>query len=568
VAGALSSASAGSTWNTVGVLIGMRRSLARSAPGGAGMARALRSVGLLAAVGTLLLGLVRFPEPDRSVDLLATIILAALLELGVVVLLSKVVVAGLAATLSARRGQELGGLLMAIIIIALASGGWSLVSLVGEQLAAGPGTALGAALRVLPSGWGPVAVAAAGRSDWSLAAAALAGLAVLSGLLLLAWGSLLERSTRKPAGHPPRTAPGRTAPTRLAAPWRGTAGGRRVRRARSSPRRSAWRRDPARSVLLLLALLVSRLSLAVPAAAFHAPAALAWVGLAAALVVGMGAGNVYGDEGTALWLTRMVPGVERADVHGRQIAWLLEVGPVIVGLTVVVTILSGQHGAWPWLLAAVPAVPAVLGGTAGLMVLVSAAMPIRQKDPHRRTGPFGASDDPNAAAALIGRQYLMLLLAALAAVPGGILVLLGSLSDRPFLLAAGVLVGAGTGLLLCWWGGRIAARRLTDRGAELMDLLHLGPPAPRPTAPAVRLSRPTSATRSALWLVGILCVVPQGLVPIGFNLLGVDQQVKVWFAARYLPADLQIPVAAGFILLGALAIWSAESIRRHHTTRP
>jgi hypothetical protein len=33
-------------------------------------------------------------------------------------------------------------------------------------------------------------------------------------------------------------------------------------------------------------------------------------------------------------------------------------------------------------------------------------------------------------------------------------------------------------------------------------------------------------------------------------------QVKVWFVARYLQQDLQVPEAAGFIAVGALAIWS------------
>ena len=105
-----------------------------------------------------------------------------------------------------------------------------------------------------------------------------------------------------------------------------------------------------------------------------------------------------------------------------------------------------------WLLAVLPA---VLGGTAGLMMVVSVARPVRQKDPHRRSGPFDTGDDPNAAGALIG------------------------------------------------------------------------PP----------LSRARSAARGVLLTAGILLIVPQGLVPIGFNLFGVDPQVRVWFAARYLPSS-------------------------------
>src|SRR5215468_638093 len=105
---------------------------------------------------------------------------AMLLELLVVVLLSRVMVAAMTGLLSTRRGQELGGLLLAVVI-ALASGGWSVASVVGQQLAQGPGPALSTTLRVLPSGWGPVAVEAAGRSDWLLVLGPLFGLAVLAG---------------------------------------------------------------------------------------------------------------------------------------------------------------------------------------------------------------------------------------------------------------------------------------------------------------------------------------------------------------------------------------------------
>jgi ABC-2 type transport system permease protein len=441
VAGVLTRGPTGATIPEVtGALIGMRRSLARNAQGGSGMLLAGRVIGVGLAVGTLLLGLVRFQDPSRSVDLLATLFLgwllgwvmgpvavrgagqglrpewfallplpprrlaagllgasfvgvapvvtlvafaalpvtaarfgippvlvavpAMLLQLVVVVLLSRVVMAALTATLSARRGQELGGLLVAVVI-ALASGGWSLAAIVGQQLAAGPSPALSTALRVLPSGWGPVAVAAADQSNWPLAGGALAGLAVLAALLLLAWARLLPPIMRRPGGRGPRTGGGRLARRGIAATH--SAIGRRL--LPSGPTGAvlakelrAWQRDPARGLLLVLALLVSVLNLAVPAAAFHAPAALPWVGLAVALITGMGMGNVYGDEGTALWLTRMVPGVEEADVRGRQAAWLLVVAPMTVLLTVALTLFSGQDWAWPFLLAALPA---VLGGRRG-----------------------------------------------------------------------------------------------------------------------------------------------------------------------------------------------------------
>lgn len=256
MADVLSAAPAGATTReTAAALVGMRRSLQRHSQGGSGTVLTLRVTGLLLAVATLLGGLVRYDDPGRWVDLLATLFLgwlvgwvmgpivargagqglrpewfallpipprrlaagllgasfvgaapaitlvafaalpvaaarlgvlpllvsvpAMLLQVVVVVLLSRVVVAALTATMSSRRGQELGGLLMAVVI-ALASGGWSLAAVMGQRLAEGPGPVLGATLRVLPSGWGPLAVEAADRSDWPLALGALGGLAVLA----------------------------------------------------------------------------------------------------------------------------------------------------------------------------------------------------------------------------------------------------------------------------------------------------------------------------------------------------------------------------------------------------
>jgi ABC-2 type transport system permease protein len=637
-----------------GVLVALRRSLARNSPGGSGTVTAVRAVGLGLGVGTLLLGLVQFDNPSRMVDLLATLGLAwlvgwvmgpivvrgaglglrpewfALLPLGpgrlaaglltvsfvgfapavtlvasaaliaaaarlgglpvlvavpatllqvvLVVVLSRVVVTALSATLSSRRGQELGGLLMAVII-ALASGGWSLAAVLGQQLATGPPPALATALRVLPSGWAPVAVAAASRSDWPLALGALAGLAALCGLLLGAWAALLPAVMRRPAGRAAGTARATRGNRAAAGAGHPVARPRLARLLPAGPTGAvvakelhSWRRDPERMLLLLLAVAISGLNLAVPAVAFDLPAALPWVGPATALILAMGAANLYGEEGTALWLTRMVPGVERADVRGRQLAWLLVVAPVTVVLTVALTVLSGQGWAWPWVLAVLPA---VLGGTAGLMMWVSVTRPVRQKDPHRRVGPFDTGDDPNAASALIGQQYLMLLLAALVAVPAAILVFLGTTRDQPALHGAGVFAGTATGGLLSWWGGHLAARRLADRGADLLDLLRLGPQEPGRPGPArpgrelaPQLSRARSAARGTLVTVGILCIVPQGLVPIGFNLLGVDPQVKVWFAARYLPQPMQVPVAAAFIVVGALALWRAAVIQRARAGEP
>jgi ABC-2 type transport system permease protein len=62
--------------DVAGALIGMRRALERNSPGGSGTVLGLRTIGLLLGIGTLLCGLIRFEDPSRMVDLLATLGLA------------------------------------------------------------------------------------------------------------------------------------------------------------------------------------------------------------------------------------------------------------------------------------------------------------------------------------------------------------------------------------------------------------------------------------------------------------------------------------------------------------
>lgn len=513
--------------------------------------------GFAPAITLLALGVLLVAAIKWGVAATLVAVPAALLQLTVVVLLSKVVVAALTAVLSSRRGRDLGGLLMAVVV-ALASGGWSVAIVMGEQIAAGPAPALSAILRILPSGWGPVAVAAAGRSDWPLALGALAALAVLSGLLLLAWAALLVRNMRRHGGWAAESAGrGVFGAGKVLGWWPQAAGptgavmGKELR---------TWRRDPGRRLIPLLGLMLSALNLGLPAVVFDVPALLPWVGPAAALFASIGTVNLYGEEGTALWLTRMMPGTERADVRGRQAAWLLVIGPVMVVLTVTLTALAGQNWAWPWVLATLPA---MLGGTAGLMVAVSVLVPIKQKDPDLRGGPLDVTDDPNASGALVGLGYLMLLLVALSAAPAGLAVLLGTVWAEPALRWSGIPVGLATGALFFWWGGRFAARRLSTGGAELMDMLHLGPDAPARALPSGRAS-PAPRPSAVLWMLALLCMVPQGLVPIGLKLLDADQQIRVWFVARYLPYELQVPAAVAFVVVGLLAAWWAESLRRRY----
>ena len=117
---------------------------------------------------------------------------AVLLDLVLAVVASTVAIAVFGPAISSRRGRDFGTFVLALVItlLSLASG---LVPFVAKRLTGGHSPALTAVVKILPSGWGAVAVDAAGRSDWGLTGLALGGLVALIGVLVLAWPPLLAR---------------------------------------------------------------------------------------------------------------------------------------------------------------------------------------------------------------------------------------------------------------------------------------------------------------------------------------------------------------------------------------
>ena len=172
------------------------------------------------------------------------------------------------------------------------------------------------------------------------------------------------------------------------------------------------------------------------------------------------AGNLYGMDGSALWHTLVAPGAERADVRGRQLAWLLVVGPVALVLALVLPAVSDPR-TYPWVLGLAPA---LLGGGAGLIVLLSvyAAYPM----PDQRASPFASGGSPGLLRTLL--QVGISLLLALVALPVVAVVVAGELAEVPAVTWLGVPVGIGLGVLTFWWWGALAARRLAARGPELL----------------------------------------------------------------------------------------------------
>jgi ABC-2 type transport system permease protein len=185
-----------------------------------------------------------------------------------------------------------------------------------------------------------------------------------------------------------------------------------------------------------------------------------WGGIALVSFGALMAGNLYGMDGSAMWHTLVVPGAERVDVRGRQIAWLAVVAPVSLVLAIVLPAVS-DPGLYPWVLGLAPA---LLGGGAGLVVVLSvyAAYPM----PDQKASPFATGGSTGLLRGLL--QIAISLLLVLAALPVAVVVLVGQGLGVTAVAWLGVPVGIAVGALLFWWWGGIAVRRLTSKGPELL----------------------------------------------------------------------------------------------------
>lgn len=191
---------------------------------------------------------------------------------------------------------------------------------------------------------------------------------------------------------------------------------------------------------------------------------------------------------------------------------------------------------WPLILALLPA---LLGGAAGLVPLVSVYGLVPGTDPHRRAGnPLRTSEDDGG---LTGLAYLMLALVLLTGVPAALAAIRYGW--------AGVAVGVVTGVLCHWGFGLLTERRLPSHGPELLDVMRTGRK-PRTTMKSRFEQLSTTQKTIAWWCFGFgaIPLVPQGIVAAVFVANGMLRHS--WFLATYMPSGLRYPVAAAFVALG------------------
>lgn len=473
----------------------------------------------------------------------AVAVLAVPLVLMVMLLASRIVAEALGGAARSRLATEAAGLQYGLFIAATLVG-WGIISILVD-VAGDLGTGfsdllprwLATVVRVLPSGWGLVAVEAAGQGRWWLTAVALAGLAALAWLGLLLWARLLrQRLTGSRTGGSGGAVGVRTGGRRRlpASPLPVSPLG-----AVASKDLRSWLRDPRRGVEVRGALWAAVFSTAALWALV--PEVLPFAGVLAALIGSMACVNVYAMDGTALWLTLGVPGSDRADVRGRQLAWLLIFGPASALLSAIGLAVEPSARSVPWVLALLPA---LLGGAAGLIPLLSVYGLAPETDAHRRTGnPAETGGDAT------GLYFATLFAAAATTTPAAVLLAAGQRQDEPLYSWLAVPVGVLTGLGCARWFGTLAANRLRDRGPELLQLMRTGP-RPRTAADPAdgELPRWQRAAFGTAVTLSAVALVPQALVPAAMKLTG--NVAPVWFLALHVPGRWQWPVIAGMTAVG------------------
>ena len=373
---------------------------------------------------------------------------ATLLDLVLAVVASTVAIAVFGPAISSRRGRDFGTILLALVItlLSLATG---LVPFVAKRLTDGHSPALTAAVKILPSGWGAVAVDAASRSEWGLAAFALGGLAGLIGVLVLAWPPLLARRlTMSARGGGPAGRARRARDPILPLTPLGAVIGKELR---------MYSRSVLRSVMLMIAFLVGVLAAVIPALSGKTTG-LPFAGLLFTVIAAACFTNFYGDDGTSLWLTLVTPGAARADIRGRVWAWFLVIGPAGFLLTVVLTAVSGQTWSWPWVLAAEPA---LVIGSAGLLALIG----VRSVN-----GP--APDGGPAPSRVLKTHIALIALPVITLPPAVVLLAVGTAAHSVALRWLAVPVALAWAALLCWRSVQLAQQQLESQGPEIFTRVH------------------------------------------------------------------------------------------------
>ncbi|GMA32658.1 hypothetical protein GCM10025875_26500 [Litorihabitans aurantiacus] len=188
-----------------------------------------------------------------------------------------------------------------------------------------------------------------------------------------------------------------------------------------------------------------------------------WAALAVAFMVGLGGTNLYGQDGTALWMLAVAdsPATVRADVRGRQIAIVVAFGLPAVVLALALTALSGG---WSHLVGVAAALVAMLGCGAGMSALFSVVGVSAGVDPAKRRNATDAGENP----LLLQIGFWLSVVLAAPTLGLAVVTVTRAWEATTAVWWPGLLVTVGllNGALVAWGLGRIAIAVLGARLPE------------------------------------------------------------------------------------------------------
>ena len=398
------------------------------------------------------------PASDSTSPISAVIVavLGAVLTWVVTLTLSRVVYGLLGAAMRTRLGVEIAAIQFGLMIGALMAG-WIAVMAAIQSLPVllreGVGTAAADMLAWVPSSWAlTAALAVPGRP--AAVAIWLGALLVLAALLLGAATALLRTDVgggsaqrrRRPWGS--RVLDGRAI---LPSTSIGAVLGKELRQ---------WWRDPWRSLELRSSIwtgvTIGVFALTAPWMRDYASVA----GLVVAFMVALGGVNLYGQDGTAIWLTVVGQREDtvRSDVRGRQLATILLFA---VPAVVVSTVFASIVGSFATLPIVAAMLPALFGVASGVSVLMSAVGVSPGVDPRRRVGPNDAGGDLGLQVQVAMWSTGLLVAPTIAAIVGSVAGVIGTTPGTvPWWV---IPIGIANGVLGFWGLGRLATVYLRDR---------------------------------------------------------------------------------------------------------
>ncbi|WP_017571159.1 hypothetical protein, partial [Nocardiopsis halotolerans] len=281
--------------------------------------------------------------------------------------------------------------LMALVLPDLGEGGAEIVT---PPVPGAVPTGIEDALLALPTGWGLAALdAATSSAPFATVMMPVVGLVAGGAVLHGGWIALTAYTLRQP----PARARSTVTATRSASSVRSRGGG--AVRAVTTREMRTWFRDPHRKLGLGHAWITPLLMIPLVAPT-NWSWALPFVGVMAAVLGAMVAVNTYALDGTALWQLITTPGAIRADVRGRQLAWMILFGvPVLVG-----TALLGLVSQSPLWAVALGMALAATGAACAGAPLFSALMPAIGSDARERVSTADHAGNP------AGGQWTVLVL--------------------------------------------------------------------------------------------------------------------------------------------------------------